>query len=59
MQQIEYLFNLTLTVDAKKHRPEEVETLVNAEVTDLAEPMNKLGSGGDDELHAIADSELV
>jgi len=64
LQQIEYLFNLTLTVDAKNIALEKLKahkkgTLANAEATDLAEPMNKLRSGDDDELQAIADSALV
>ena len=64
LQQIEYLFNLTLTVDAKNIALERLKAhkkgaLANAQAADLAEPSNKLRSRDDDELHAIADSELV
>ena len=64
LQQIEYLFNLALTVDAKNIALEKLKahkkgTLVNAEAADLAEPINRLRSLDDDELQAIGDSELV
>ena len=59
LQQIEYLLNLTLTIDSKNIVQERLNahkkaTSVDAEVADLSEPMNKLQSADDDERHAIA-----
>ena len=64
LQQIEYLFNLTLTIDAKNIALEKLKahkkgTSAHAEATDLSEPMNKLRSADDDELHAIANPDPV
>ena len=64
LQQIDYLFNLTLTVDAKNIALEKLKAhkkgiSVHAEAADLSEPVNKLRSTDDDELHAIADFDPV
>ena len=64
LQQIEYLYNLTLATDAKNIALEKLKahrkgTSVHAEATDLSEPMNKLQSADDDELHAIGGSDPV
>ena len=60
LQQLDYLFNLTLAVDAKSMA---IETLkmhkkgasAQAEARDMSEPTNKLPAADDSELHAVAD----
>ena len=64
LQQIEYLFNLTLSVDAKNIALEKLKahkrgTNVHAEATDLPEPMNRPRNADDDELQDVADAHLV
>ena len=64
LQQIDYLFNLTLAVDAKSMAIETVKrhkqgASAQAEATDLSEPTNKLQAADDEELHAIAGPELL
>jgi len=64
MQQIEFLFNLTLTVDAKNIALEKLKahkkgTSVHAEAADFSEPMNKLRSADDEEMQAVADYEPI
>ena len=59
LQQIESLFNLTLTVDAKniaieKLRAHKKGPSAHAEAADVSEPINKLQAADDDELHAMA-----
>ena len=64
LQQIEYLFNLTLTVDAKNIALEKLKahkkgTSVHAEATDLPEHMNRPRNADDDELQGVADADLI
>ena len=64
MQQIEYFFNLTLTVDAKhialgKLKAHKEGATVHAEATDLPEPMNRPRHADDDELQGVADADLI
>jgi hypothetical protein len=64
LQQLEYLFNLTLTVDAKNIALEKLKahkkgTSVNAEAAALSESVNKLQCADDDELQAMIDVEPV
>ena len=64
LQQIEYLFNLTLTVDAKRIAPEKLKAHkkqgnVDAEAADLSDPMNALRNVDDEEFQALADHDLI
>ena len=59
LQQIEYLFNVTLTIDGKstalvKWKAHKERSFCQCEVTDVSDSMNKLQSADDDELHAFA-----
>ena len=64
LQQLEYLFNLTLTVDAKnialeKLKAHKKRSSVHAETTDLPEPINRLRNIDDEELQDAADADLI
>jgi hypothetical protein len=64
LQQIEYLFNLTLTVDAKNIALEKLnahkkQRNVHAEATDLIDPMNTLRNVDDEELQAVAEYDQI
>ena len=64
LQQLEYLFNLTLTVDAKNIALEKLKahkkgSSVHAEATDLPEPINRLRNTDDEELQGAADADLI
>ena len=64
LQQIEYLFNLTLTVDAKnialeKLRAHKKKSSVYAEAADLPDPINRLRNTDDEELQDVADANLI
>ena len=64
MQQIEYLFNLTLSVDAKNIALEKLKaykkgTSVHAEATDLAEPVNRPCNVDDHEMLGVADADRI
>ena len=64
LQQLEYLFNLTLTVDAKNIALEKLKahkkgSSVHAEAADLPEPMNRLRNTDDEELQGAEDAYLI
>ena len=64
LQQLEYLFNLTLTADAKNIALEKLKarkkgSSVHAEAADLPEPFNRLRNTDDEELQGAADADLI
>ena len=64
LQQLEYLFNLTLTVDAKNIALEKLKahkkgSSVHAENTDLPDPINRPRNIDDEELQEAADADLI
>ena len=64
LQQLEYLFNLTLTVDAKNLALEKLKAhkkgvSVHAEAADLPDPINRLRNTDDEELQGTENADLI